>query len=83
MIYPLKKYPILDAKRTGENITRLRMEKGLSVRQLTELMCFSTTYSIYKWENGKNMPTLENLIILAYILEVKLDDIVVTTMREL
>ena len=39
---------------------------------------FSTPQAIYKWQNGTAMPTLDNLVVLAAVLGVALDDIIVT-----
>ena len=35
---------------------------------------------MYNWFAGKNMPTLDNLVVLAKVLDVAMDDIVVTKM---
>ena len=68
------KIPIFDAVGTGENITK---QKHLSVREIQEVFGFETPQAIYKWQHGSAMPTIENLAILAAILEVKVDDILV------
>ena len=67
----------IDILATGRNIDRLRLKAGLSVRELQMLFGFSTPQAIYKWLRGDAMPTLDNLVILADILNVTLDEIVV------
>ena len=69
--------PYIDTLATGRNIDRLRLKAGLSVRELQMLFGFSTPQAIYKWLRGDAMPTLDNLVILADILNVTLDEIVV------
>lgn len=69
--------PTIDMVRTGNNITRLRMEAGLSVRDLQRILGFATPQAIYKWQQGRALPTLDNLVVLAAVLEVKIDDILV------
>jgi len=69
--------PYIDILATGRNIDRLRLKAGLSVRELQMLFGFSTPQAIYKWLRGDAMPTLDNLVILADILNVTLDEIVV------
>lgn len=69
--------PTIDMVRTGNNITRLRMEAGLSVRDLQRILGFATPQAIYKWQQGRAMPTLDNLVVLAAVLGVKIDDILV------
>ena len=69
--------PTIDMVRTGNNITRLRMEAGLSVRNLQRILGFATPQAIYKWQQGRALPTLDNLVVLAAVLGVKIDDILV------
>ena len=69
--------PIIDMEKTGENIARLRTEKGLSVRELQEIFGFATPQAIYKWQRGAVLPTVDNLAILADIFDVHIDDILV------
>lgn len=38
---------------------------------------FATPQAIYKWQHGTAMPTIDNLVVLATILDVTLDQIVV------
>lgn len=45
-------------------------------------MDFPYVQTIYNWFAGKNMPTLDNLVVLAQILGVTMDEIVVTKMIE-
>ena len=69
--------PTIDMVRTGNNIVRLRMEAGLSVRDLQKILGFATPQAIYKWQQGRALPTLDNLVVLAAVLGVRIDDILV------
>ena len=69
--------PTIDMVRTGNNITRLRKESGLSVRDLQRMLGFTTPQAIYKWQQGRALPTLDNLVALAAVFGVKIDDILV------
>lgn len=69
--------PTIDLIKTGQNITRLRLEKGISVRDLQEIFGFTTPQAIYKWQHGDALPTVDNLVVLAQIYQVKVDDILV------
>ena len=69
--------PTIDMVRTGNNIARLRMEARLSVRDLQRILGFATPQAIYKWQQGRALPTLDNLVVLAAVLGVKIDDILV------
>jgi len=69
--------PVIDMVRTGQNIGRLRKQAGLSVRDLQDMFGFATPQAIYKWQQGVTLPTIDNLVVLAAILQVRLDDILV------
>ena len=49
----------IDMVATGKNITRLRKESGLSVRDLAEIFGFTTPQAVYKWQHGTAIPTIE------------------------
>ena len=68
--------PFVDMKATGEKLHNLRMQKKLSVKQLQCIMGFEYPETIYKWESGKSIPTIDNLIFLSKIYDVKIDDII-------
>lgn len=70
--------PVIDMIRTGQNIGRLRKQAGLSVRDLQDVFGFATPQAIYKWQQGVALPTIDNLVVLAAVLQVRLDDILVT-----
>ena len=69
--------PVIDMVRTGQNIGRLRKQAGLSVRDLQDIFGFATPQAIYKWQQGAALPTIDNLVVLAAVLQVRLDDILV------
>ena len=72
--------PVIDMARTGQNIGRLRKQAGLSVRDLQDIFGFATPQAIYKWQQGVALPTIDNLVVLAAVLQVRMDDILVTDM---
>ena len=69
--------PFVDVVATGRQIDRLRIAAGMSVKDMQMVFGFSTPQAIYKWIHGTSMPTIDNLVILAAILGVTLDEIVV------
>lgn len=69
--------PTIDMAGTGQNINRLRQNAGISVRDLQNIFGFATPQAIYKWQHGTAMPTIDNLIVLAKVLGVKVDDILI------
>jgi len=71
--------PTIDMVKTGQNIKRLRKLAGVSVKQLQDVFGFSTPQAIYKWQHGAALPTIDNLVVLASVLDVRIDDILVVT----
>lgn len=70
--------PVIDMIKTGQNISRLRKQAGLSVRDLQNIFGFATPQAIYKWQQGVALPAIDNLVVLAAVLQVRMDDILVT-----
>ncbi len=73
--------PVIDMTATGMNITRLRKNAGMTVRDLQEIFGFATPQAIYKWQRGEAMPTLDNMIVLAAVFNVTVDEILVLQER--
>ena len=71
--------PTIDMVKTGQNIIRLRKEKGLTVKDLQTAFGFETPQAIYKWQHGTALPSVDNLVILASLLEVPVDEILVVS----
>lgn len=69
--------PTIDLAQTGANIVKLRKNAGLSVRDIQAAFGFNSPQAIYKWQSGAALPTVDNLIGLAALLHVSLDDILV------
>ena len=71
--------PTIDMAQTGANIVNLRKTVGLSVHDLQMVFGFNSPQAIYKWQNGTSLPSVDNLIVLAALFDVLIDDILVTT----
>ena len=73
----MNRIPVIDMTATGINITRLRVNAGLTVKDLQDIFGFSTPQAIYKWQRGTALPTVDNLVVLAVVFGVKIDDILI------
>ena len=73
----MKRFPVIDQPATGENILRLRKERGLTVRDLQNFFGFEEPQAIYKWQRGESLPSVDNLYALGSILEVPMEEILV------
>ena len=69
--------PVIDMIATGINITRMRISAGLTVKDVQDIFGFSTPQAIYKWQRGTALPTVDNLVVLAALFGVKIDDILI------
>lgn len=69
--------PIIDMAKTGQNIMNLRVAAGLSVKDLQDIFGFATPQAIYKWQHGTTLPTIDNLVVLAAVFHVHMDEILV------
>jgi len=69
--------PMIDMVRTGQNINRLRKIAGVSVKDLQDVFGFNSPQAIYKWQHGTALPTIDNMVVLARVLRVRIDDILV------
>ena len=70
-------FPVIDPEATGRNIQRLRQQRGLTVRDLQAYFGFTEPQAIYKWQSGRSLPTVDNLLALSALLGVPMDRILV------
>lgn len=69
--------PSIDMVATGKNIVSMRKKIGYTVKDLQSLFGFATPQAIYKWQRGTAMPTIDNLVVLAELFEVHMEEIIV------
>lgn len=71
----MRQMPAIDMVATGQNIARLRETRGMTVRELQEIFGFATPQAIYKWQHGTALPTVDNLLVLAAVFGVHIEEI--------
>ena len=69
--------PVIDLVKTGNNIKSLLAQNKISVTKLQDILGFTSPQAIYKWFWGQSLPSVDNLVILASILHVSIEDILV------
>ena len=69
-------YPMINTAATGQNINRMRIEAAMTVRDMQQVFGFTTPQAIYKWIHGTAMPTIDNMVILAAMFDVTVDEII-------
>ena len=72
-----KAFPVIDLVATGNNIRRLRVERGLSVKDLQRFFGFEEPRAVYKWQKGESLPTVDNLYALGILLDTPMESILV------
>lgn len=70
--------PIIDQVETGANIRRLRIERGITVSQIQKYLELETPRSIFKWQSGATLPSIDNLLGLSVLLKVSINEILKT-----
>lgn len=69
--------PCVDMVATGERIRSLREAAGMRISDIQDACGGISANAVCKWQRGDAMPSIDNLVILAAIFNVRLDDIVV------
>lgn len=74
----IMEYPMIDMKGTGENMKMVLMKKGISVADVGKEIGVSDKSVVYKWTRGDSLPDINNLLALSMLLDVSINDILVT-----
>lgn len=70
-------YPVIDTKKTGKNIQNLREERGLTVNDVRRYINLDSPQAIYQWQRGISLPSVDHLLALSMLFEVRMEDILV------
>ena len=68
-----REYPVIDTVRTGQNIKRIMLARGLTVRDIQHFLNLDSPQGIYHWFSGKSMPTLDNIYALSELFRTPVD----------
>ena len=74
--------PVINVVATAAKIKECRIRAGYSVRELQNIFRFSSPEAVYAYEKGKYLPTIDNMIILADVYGVAVDDFIVRDVIE-
>ena len=70
-------YPVIDMKRTGENIKRIREEQDISVAEVQRFLGIANPQAIYQWQKGISLPSVDHLCALSHLFDIPMNDILV------
>ena len=66
----------INVEKTGEKLKLITREKGYDVRDLMTLTGFSSQ-AIYKWFNGRSLPSTDTLVVLSKALDMEIIELLV------
>ena len=69
--------PTINVVETGKNIKHLMMCNDVTPTNIKTVCGFSTVQPVYHWINGRNLPTVDNLLILSYLFNCSVESILV------
>lgn len=67
----------IDVTATGKRIRDSRKALGLTMQDVIDRLYLGSPMSVWKWENGMNLPTLDNLVNLAEVFGCEPMDLIV------
>ena len=73
---------VINTTETSIRIKECRLRAGYSVREIQNIFNFSSPEAIYAWEKGKYIPSIDNMIIIASVYGVTIDEIIVRDVIE-
>ena len=74
--------PVINVAATAAKIKEYRIRAGYSVREIQNILSFSSPEAVYAYEKGKYLPSIDNMIILADVYGVTVDDFIVRDVIE-
>ncbi|MBB5226790.1 XRE family transcriptional regulator [Treponema ruminis] len=74
--------PVINVAATAARIKEYRIRAGYSVREIQNIFNFSSPEAVYAWEKGKYLPTIDNMIVIADVYGVTVDDFIVRDVIE-
>ena len=66
----------INVEKTGEQLKVITREKGYEVRDLMTLTGYSSQ-AVYKWFNGKSLPSIDTLVVLSRALKMDINELLV------
>ena len=68
----------LDAILSGQKIHGRILQSGYSIKEIQNMLGLECPQSVYRWLKGRSMPSIDNLYMLSQILDVHMQDLLVS-----
>lgn len=69
-------FPLINKRETGINLRRIMDMRGITPKDVQEYLGLGCVQSVYRWLDGINMPTIDNLYALSEMFQMPIDAIV-------
>lgn len=69
-------FPLINKQETGVNLRKIMDMRGITPKDVQEYLGLGCVQSVYRWIDGVNMPTIDNLYALSQLFQVPIDAIV-------
>ena len=69
-------FPLINKRETGVNLRRIMDMRGITPKDVQEYLGLGCVQSVYRWTDGVNMPTIDNLYALSELFKVPIDEMV-------
>ena len=69
-------FPLINKRETGVNLRRIMDMRGITPKDVQEYLGLGCVQSVYRWIDGINMPTIDNLYALSELFKIPIDAIV-------
>lgn len=69
-------FPVIDKRETGINLSRIMTMRGITAKNVQDYLNLGCVQSVYRWLDGVNMPSIDNLYALSEFFQMPIDEIV-------
>ncbi|MBQ1491510.1 MAG: helix-turn-helix transcriptional regulator [Blautia sp.] len=73
--------PVIDMKGTGRNIKEMMTLTGKSAKDIQDACGLTTRNAVYRWISGDAMPSIDNLVVIAFLFGTTMDQIIAVRMN--
>ena len=68
---------VIDIEKTGKHLKELCRQNGFTVTDIQKALYLKCPQSIYRWFNGETLPTVDHFIVLAYMMNLPVEELIV------
>ena len=70
-------FPAINNELTGKHLREECTKKGLSPRAVRDALSIGSTQTVYDWFQGRSLPSLDNMVALATLLDSSVEELVI------